>query len=197
MAVRELTQTILAKKSGWSSEIYKKIARHWQLYILIAFPTAFLITFNYIPMLGVQIAFKNYSFVKGFWKSPWAGMEYFNSFFSSPYFWPVVKNTLRISIYTLLVATPMPIFLALCLNEVKHERYKRFVQMFTYKTYLLQNSLNLGTSEIIATYVYKIGLLNANYSFAVAVGLFNSFIGFILVLSMNFIAGKVSDTSLF
>jgi ABC-type polysaccharide transport system permease subunit len=57
LAVRELTQTILVKKSGWRSEIYKKIARHWQLYILIALPTAFLITFNYVPMLGAQIAF--------------------------------------------------------------------------------------------------------------------------------------------
>jgi putative aldouronate transport system permease protein len=65
------------------------------------------------------------------------------------------------------------------------------------KVYLLQNPLNLNTSEIIATYVYKNGLLDANYSFAAAVGLFNSVVNFILILIVNFVAKRVSDTSLF
>jgi putative aldouronate transport system permease protein len=65
------------------------------------------------------------------------------------------------------------------------------------KVYLLQNPLNLGSSEIIATYVYKNGLLDANFSFAAAVGLFNSGINFILIIIVNFVARRVSDISLF
>jgi putative aldouronate transport system permease protein len=65
------------------------------------------------------------------------------------------------------------------------------------KAYLLQNPLNLSTSEVISTYTYKIGILNADFSFGTAVGLFNSAVGFVLVLIVNFVARYVSDTTLF
>jgi putative aldouronate transport system permease protein len=270
-------------------------------------------------MLGAQIAFREFNPIQGMWHSPWVGMKQFDFFFNSPYFWPVINNTLRISIYSLLVGIPASIFLALALNEVKHVRFKKAVQMATYapyfistvvlvgmmeiilsptsgiygqfssligissprdilgspaafpslyvwsgiwqetgygaiiylaalsgvnpelyeaaridgasrikkimhidipaiqptiiilfilsiggllgvgfeKVYLLQNSLNQSTSEIISTYVYKIGLVDSNFSFAVAVGLFNSVIGFLLIIIANFIARKVSESSLF
>jgi putative aldouronate transport system permease protein len=236
----------------------------------------------------------------------------------SPYFWPLIQNTLTLSLYALLIGTPATVILALALNEVKHAAFKRAVQMVTYapyfistvvlvgmmeillsptngllnqltavvgvhppdllgsptafpslyvwsgvwqetgygaviylaalanvnlelyeaaridgasrwqkilyidfpairptviilailavgnlmgvgfeKVYLLQTPLNLSSSEIIATYVYKNGLLDANYSFAAAVGLFNSVVNFLLILIVNFIAKRVSNTSLF
>jgi putative aldouronate transport system permease protein len=300
-------------------DVIKKITRNWQLYLLIAVPTSFLIMFNYVPMLGAQIAFREFNPVQGIWGSPWVGLQQFSMFFHSPYFWPIIRNTLYLSIYSLLIGTPAAVILALALNEVKHERFKRIVQMFTYapyfistvvligmmniilsptaglysqfarlfgienpidilgsptafpslyvwsgiwqetgygaviylaalsnvnpelyeaskidgatrlqkilhidlpaikptiivlvvlsvggllsvgfeKVYLLQNTLNLSTSEVISTYVYKIGLVNANYSFATAVGLFNSVVGLILILLTNQVARRLSDTSLF
>ncbi len=317
-------QTIVANRSNVVAksrfkETLRRILKHWQLYLVIAVPTAFLITFNYVPMLGAQIAFKDYSPVKGIWGSPWVGLKEFKLFFKSPYFWPIISNTLTISIYYLIVSLPATIILALALNEVKHQRFKKIVQMFTYapyfistvvlvgmmdiilaptsglwgqvfrafgvqnvpnilgdpgafpslyvwsgiwqetgygaviylaalsnvnpelyeaakidgasrfkkmlyidlpaikptiivlfilavggilgvgfeKVYLLQNPLNLSTSEIIATYVYKIGLQNANFSFGVAVGLFNSVVGFLLIFTANMLSRKYSETSLF
>jgi putative aldouronate transport system permease protein len=296
-----------------------KMLSQWQLYLLISVPTAFLIVFNYLPMVGAQLAFRDYSPLQGIWGSPWIGTQEFTTFFASPYFWPVIKNTLVLGLYSLLAGTPAAIILALLLNEVKHGWFKRFTQTVTFfpyfisvvvlvgmmnillsptigvlaqvyalfgvhnppdllgdpnafaslyawsgvwqttgwsaviylaalatvdpslyeaaqidgasrlqrmlhidlaairptivvlvilaagsvmavgfeKVYLMQNPLNLSTSEVINTYVYKIGLLNDDFSFSSAVGLFNSAINFVLILVVNLVARRVSDTSLF
>ncbi|WP_374121349.1 ABC transporter permease [Paenibacillus sp. LHD-117] len=268
-------------------------------------------------MANAVLAFKDYNVIKGIWGSPWAGTKYFELFFRNPAFVTLIKNTLYISLYQLAVGFPIPILLALALNEVRSMRFKRTVQLFTYapffistvvmvsiimlflaprlgimntilgvfgmdavnflgdarwfrsvyvfsdiwqtagysaiiylaalagvdpslyeaakvdgasrlqkimnvdlpglmpaaviililsvgnimaigfeKMYLLQNPLNLSTSEIISTYVYKIGLLNANYSFATAVGLFNSVINLVLLIIVNALAKRASSTSL-
>src|SRR5690348_5757191 len=97
--------------------VLSKIARHWQLYILIAVPTAFLAIFNYWPMLGVQLAFRAYNPRLGMWGSPWAGMQEMNLWLQSPYFWPVLQNTIVIGVYSLIVGTCASIVLALALNE--------------------------------------------------------------------------------
>ncbi|WP_238358015.1 ABC transporter permease [Cohnella zeiphila] len=297
----------------------RSFVRHWPLYAIISLPTAFLIAFSYWPMLGVQIAFRDYSPVLGVWKSPWIGLQQFRSFISSPYFWPLVKNTLTLSVYYIVVSIPCSVILAIALNEVRSVRFKKLVQMFTYapyfistvilvgmiqiilsptngplalifhqfgvsnppnllasangfssiyvwsgiwqetgygaviylaalagvntdlyeaakidgatrvqkiryvdlpsisptmiillilsiggllsvgfeKVFLLQNNLNLSKSEIISTYVYKTGLINADFSFASAIGLFNSVVGLILISIVNYTARKVSDSSLF
>ncbi|WP_051251534.1 ABC transporter permease subunit [Paenibacillus harenae] len=303
------------KKSPRKTAV-KKIMRHWQFYLLILLPICFLITFNYYPMYGATVAFKDYNIVKGITGSPWAGFKHFIYFFEGPYFWLIIKNTLGISLYGLLVGFPIPIILALALNEVG-KRFKKFVQLVTYaphfistviivsmlslllgpqsgllnnflaslgmdrinfmgepgyfkslvvwsdlwqnagfsciiylaalsgidptlyeaakvdgasrwqkiinvdlpgifptivillilavgsimsvgfeKIYLMQNAANAGSSEIIATYVYKIGLLNSNISYATAVGLFNSIINLILLVSVNAVARKITKSSL-
>jgi putative aldouronate transport system permease protein len=295
----------------------KSLRKHWQLYLLIIPPLLYFIIFKYLPMVNVALAFKNYNVIKGIWGSPWVGMKYFDMFFQNPVFLSLLKNTLFISLYHLVVSFPIPILLALGLNEVRGARFKLTVQMITYapyfistvimvsiivlflnptqgvvnhaiqklglqpfdflgdpnmfrsvyvfsdvwqtagysaviylaalagidpslyeaakvdgasrlqkiwnvdlpgilptiviililnvgsvmalgfeKVYLLQNPLNIPTSEIIATYVYKVGLLNANYSFATAVGLFNSVINLILLVLVNSIAKRVSNNSL-
>lgn len=295
----------------------KKIRKHWQLYFLVAIPLIFLITFKYVPMAGIVIAFKDYSVVKGIAGSEWVGFKYFKYFFDGPNFALLMKNTLGLSLYGLVVGFICPIVLALALNEVQNARFKKLVQTVTYapyfistvimvsiiilflspstglvnnilglfgieatnfmgipsffksiyvwsdvwqntgyatiiylaalagidteqyeaakvdganrfqkilnvdlpgimpiiivllilnignimslgfeKIYLLQNNLNINSSEVIATYVYKVGLLGANFSFAAAVGLFNSIINFILIISANSISKRFSSSSL-
>ncbi|WP_052015730.1 ABC transporter permease [Alkalihalobacillus hemicellulosilyticus] len=295
----------------------KSFNRHWQFYLLIIPPVLYFIIFKYIPMVNSIIAFKDYNVVQGIWGSDWVGLKHFQLFFHNPQFWDLIRNTFVLSVYSLAVGFPIPIILALALNEIKNGFFKKTIQMVTYapyfistviivsmltlmfsprlgivnkilgyfglesinflgrpdlfrdiyvwsdvwqlagysaiiylaalssvdpshyeaakvdgatrlqkiiyidlpsivpvatiililsvgnimaigfeKVFLLQNPLNLQTSEVIATYVYKVGLLNANFSFATAVGLFNSVINLILLVSVNAFARKFSNSSL-
>ncbi|WP_440115385.1 ABC transporter permease [Paenibacillus sp. QZ-Y1] len=295
----------------------KSLKKHWELYLLVLPPVLYLLIFKYIPMVGVQIAFKDFSVVKGIWGSPWVGLKHFEAFFESPNFWLLIKNTIGISFYSLLAGFPIPILLALALNEIRTGYFKKTVQMVTYaphfistvvmvsiiilmlsphvgvvdklftflgfpmtnfmgipeyfksiyvwsgvwqgmgyssiiyiaalagvdpslyeaarmdgasrlrkiwhidlptlvpvtvimlilslgsimgvgfeKIYLMQNPLNTSASEVISTYVYKVGLIGANFSFSSAVGLFNSIINLILLVIVNGISRKVSQNSL-
>lgn len=295
----------------------RKMARHWQLYLVILLPLAYLIIFKYIPMAGIVIAFKDYNVVKGIFGSEWVGFKYFNQFFESPSFWVYMKNTLGISLYGLLIGFPAPIILALALNEIRNGLFKKSVQLVSYapyfistvvmvsilivnltpnvgiisklfhmlgventnfmgmpslfksiyvwsdvwqhtgygaiiyiaalagvnpelyeaakvdgasriqkilnvdipslipvsvillilntgnlmklgfeKIYLMQNPLNLATSEVISTYVYKVGLLGSSFSFSAAIGVFNSVINLILLILVNYIARRLSSNSL-
>ncbi|GEN55576.1 sugar ABC transporter permease [Halolactibacillus alkaliphilus] len=295
----------------------RKIIQNWQLYLFILPTVLYFIIFKYIPMYGIQIAFKDYVPSLGFAGSEWVGFDHFIRFFNSYYFWDLIKNTLGISVYELAVGFPLPIILALLLNEVKDSAYKRTVQTVTYaphfisvvviagmiiaflspttgiinsfiqllgfepipfmsdpkwfktvyvfsgvwqstgwgtiiylsalsgvdpqqheaaiidgatrlqrilyiniptiiptmtillimnlgnimamgfeKILLLQNPLNKSASNVIATFVYEAGLLDAQYSFAAAIGLFNAVINAILLITVNHIAKKTSETSL-
>lgn len=295
----------------------RKMARHWQLYLVILLPIAYLIIFKYVPMAGIVIAFKDYNVIKGIFGSEWIGLKYFKQFFESPNFWLYMKNTLGISFYGLLVGFPAPIILALALNEVRNGLFKKSVQLVSYapyfistvimvsilivnltpnvgivsklfqmlgventnfmgipslfksiyvwsdvwqhtgygaiiyiaalagvnpelyeaarvdgasriqkiinvdipslipvsvillilnlgnlmklgfeKIYLMQNPLNLATSEVISTYVYKVGLLGSSFSFSAAIGVFNSVINLTLLIVVNYIARKISNNSL-
>lgn len=296
----------------------KKIASSWQLYVLILPAFVYFLVFHYGPMYGVQIAFKNYMPSLGIWGSPWVGLDHFKRFFDSYYFWDLIRNTVGISLYSLVVGFPLPIILALALNEVKDGPFKKSVQTITYaphfisvvvivgmiiaflspssgilnnalqfigfeskaymedpawfktiyvlsgvwqstgwssviymaalsgidpqlheaatidgasriqrlwninlpylmptmiillimnfgsvmsvgheKVLLMQNPLNMPSSNIIATFTYQQGLLDAQFSYAAAIGLFNSAINAILLLFVNKISQKVSETSLF
>lgn len=295
----------------------KSFRKHWQLYLIVIPPALFFLIFKYYPMLNAILAFKDYNVTKGIWGSPWVGFKHFKLFFDNPIFWTLIKNTLLISGYLLIVGFPIPILLALALNEIRNGKFKRFVQLVSFapyfistvvmvsiimlflaprlgfvnvamnhfglgsinflgepgmfrsiyvwsdiwqtagysaviflaalagvdpslyeaakvdgasrfqkirhidlpgimptitivfilnvgsvmslgfeKIYLLQNPLNKMNSEVIATYVYQIGLLNANYSFATAVGLFNSVINLILLVGVNMVAKRLSNTSI-
>nr|WP_246239666.1 MULTISPECIES: ABC transporter permease subunit [Paenibacillus] len=98
---------------------------------------AYYVLFHYAPMYGALIAFKNYSPMKGIMDSPWVGLAHFESFFSSYYFWRIFKNTILISLYSLLFEFPMPILLALLLNEVKNKTFKKTAQSITYMPYFI------------------------------------------------------------
>ena len=303
--------TNMGRTSNWN-----KVMRNWQLYVLILPALLYFILFNYVPMYGVQIAFKDFIANKGIWGSPWAGLKHFRNFFQTYSSRRVIGNTLSLSLYSLAAGFPMPILLALMLNEVKNTHFKKLVQNVTYaphfistvvmvgilliffsptgivnqlgkligvkptmflgkdylfrhlyvwtnvwqsmgwgsiiylaalsgidpqlseaaivdgasrfqriwhinlpgilptiiimlilnvgsvmnvgfeKAFLMQNTLNLKYSEIISTYVYKTGLVNANYSFSAAVDLFNTVINLILLVIVNKISKTVSDVYL-
>lgn len=293
------------------------LRRSAPLYLLMLPSVIILVLFTYLPMYGVTIAFKDFTPADGILGSHWAGFKYFVQFFHSYQFWPTIKNTLVISIYTIVVTFPLPIILALMCNQMKALKFKKFFQVTTYlphfistvvmcgmiilflspstgiianivalfgfklpnlmgsatafpsiyvwtevwqhcgwdsilyiatlsavdpslyeaatmdgaskwhkvlhidlpsllptaiimfilrmgsvmsvgfeKVYLLQNTLNSSTSEIISTYVYKMGLVSNQYSLSAAIGLFNNIINLVLLIVVNQISRKVSDTSL-
>ena len=304
-------------RKGWRYRARRSWQRHWQLYLLILPPLAYFAIFKYWPMVNAVIAFKNYNVVAGVWGSPWAGLKHFNSFFGNPVFWQLIRNTFTLSAYYILASFPIPIILALALNEVRLRAFKQTVQLVTYapyfistvvivsmtililspriglagdvfgffgipavdvlaradyfrhvyvwsdiwqtagysaviyiaalssidpslyeaakvdgasriqkiihvdipglmptaiiililgvgnimqvgfeKAFLLQNPLNLSQSEIISTYVYKTGLLNANFSLATAINLFNAVINLVLLVGVNALAKRVTGRSL-
>jgi ABC-type polysaccharide transport system, permease component len=292
--------------------------RNWQLYLFLLPALVYFAVFRYAPMVGLQIAFKDYAASLGFWGSPWVGLEHFRRFFSSAEFLRLLSNTIVLSLYQLAVMFPLPILLALMINQLKSQRFRRVVQTVIYaphfistvtlvgilfvflsprngmvnslivalggksifflgdplwfrhlyvissawqdagwgtivylaaltsispelheaaiidgasklqrikhidlpgimptavimlilnlgnlmsigfeKSFLMQTSLNISRSEIISTYVYKVGLLGAQFSFATAVGLFNSAINLVLILTVNKITKRLGEVSLF
>ncbi len=287
------------------------------LYLLLLPSFVIFVLFTYYPMYGVIIAFKNFTPAEGILGSEWVGLQNFIQYFNSYQFWPTIRNTIVISLYTILVTFPLPIVLALMCNQIRGKRFKKFFQISTYlphfistvvmcgmiilflspstgiisklaelfgitlpnlmgmpsafpsvyvwteawqhigwdsilyiatlsavdptlyeaatmdgaskwkrmihidipallptatimfilrmgsvmsvgfeKIYLLQNTLNGSTSEIISTYVYKMGLVSNQYSLSSAIGLFNNVINLALLLLVNWISKKLSDTSL-
>lgn len=296
----------------------RKIKSNIPLYVLLFPSIILLIMFAYIPMLGLVIAFKDYSPANGIINSPWVGFKYFTQFFNSVQFGTTMMNTLKISIYSILVGFPLPILLALLCNQLRTGKFKKVFQVTTYlphfistmvmcgmiilflspnsglianifkslgwtmpnllskpdsfagvyvwsdvwqhigwdsiiylaalsaidptyyeaatmdgasrmqkilnidlplllptamillilragsllsigfeKVLLLQNPLNLAGSEVISTYVYKVGMLNFQYSYSTAIGLFNTVVNLIILLSVNWFSKRYTKTGLF
>lgn len=122
----------------------KMVKYHWQLYLIILLPLLYLIVFKYVPMCGILIAFKKYSITKGIWGSPWVGLKYFKQFFSTPSCITTIKNTIGISLYFLIAGFPLPIILAIALNEAKSKLFKKTVQMVTYAPYFISTVVMVG-----------------------------------------------------
>lgn len=298
------------------SAVAKKIRKSLPYYVLVLLPLVYLLVFRYYPMLGVQIAFKNFKVRGGIWGSPWIGLKHFRDFFGSATAGKIILNTFLLSAYYLVASFPIPILLAICLNECRSDKFRKFTQMITYmpyfistvvpvsmilqftdistgivnqiltalgaapknfmgniqyfrglyvwtgvwqsmgysaivylaaltgvpqdlyeaarvdgaskirrilaidipyiaptiitlfilntgsilsigfeKIYLMQNSINTPVSEVISTYVYKIGVLQFNYSYSTAVGLFNSVVNLIMLLVVNTLSDRVSKVS--
>ena len=115
--------------------LFDHVKREWQIYVLITPMIIWFLLFLYTPMYGLQIAFKDYSIFKGVAKSPWAGLEHFETLFSNSQFIRAVKNTVITSGLTLLFGFPMPIILALMFNEILNATFKRrHKQSFTCRT---------------------------------------------------------------
>ena len=311
-----MSNTVLKKQREKSRKL-SNIMQNKALYVMVLPALVFFALFNYWPMYGVQIAFRNFSFANGITGSKWVGMKWFNFFFKANQFPVIVRNTLLLSLYDLAAGFPFPILLALIMHNVPSKRFRRVTQTATYmphfisvvvlvgmmscmfsvnsgwfstivralggtpvqlmgeakyfrhvyvwsgvwqnmgwnsiiymaalsgidptlyeagrvdgasrwqmlwritlpclapticimlilqcgrlmslgyeKIYLMQNDLNIAASEVISTYVYKSGLINAEYSFSTAVGLSQSIVSFVLVAIVNIVARRVSETSL-
>lgn len=297
----------------------KRLKKSVPYYVLILVPLAVLLLFKYYPMYGITLAFKDYRVSQGIAGSPWTEplLRHFTRFLTAPSAVRVITNTLRISLYSLIAGFPFPILLAIALNEMRHKRLKKVIQMITYmpyfistvvlvsmviqftdlsygfvnqiitklggtpvnfmgnkenfihiyvwtgvwqaagynavvylaalsgvsqdlydaavvdgaskvkrilhidipciaptiiilfilntgsilsvgfeKIYLMQNNTNLSVSEVISTYVYRMGLVNNNYSYSTAVGLFNAVVNCVMLIVCNTVARRVSDVSL-
>lgn len=145
------------REKKWKS-IRHKAKINWELYVIIAIPIVWLLVFCYYPMYGVQIAFRKFSALKGITGSPWVGLANFTRFFKSYNFAGVIKNTLSISLYDLVMGFPFPIILAILLNNCLKPRFKKFVQIVTYMPYFISTVVMVGI--IIQFLSPKVGIIN-------------------------------------
>lgn len=139
---KSATTTLTANKRR--NGLWKQICRRWQLYLFLIVPLAWLITFCYIPMGGVQIAFKNYMPRKGIFDSEWVGWTHFITFFKSFYFGRTVGNTLRVSLYSLVCSFPLSIIFALMMNLIINPKFKKVVQTITYMPHFISVVVLVG-----------------------------------------------------
>lgn len=154
-----MTAKVVNKPSAAARFMRKRVLSNWQLLAMILIPLAWYIIFCYTPMAGVQIAFKNFKARAGIWGSPWATPFYkhFARYFSSYYAWSTIWNTLALNLGCLAIGFPMPIILALLLNEIHHSGFKRTVQTITYMPYFISLVV---TCSIIKIYCQENGLFS-------------------------------------
>ena len=134
------------------------VKSNWQLYVMVLLPVIWIIMFRYCPMYGIQIAFKNYMPVKGITGSEWVGLKHFTRFVKSSQFLMINKNTLAISLYQIVLTVKLPIILAIGLNYVKNERFKKSVQMVSYLPHFI--SVVILVSMINLIFNTQSGIVN-------------------------------------
>lgn len=143
--MNSLENKILTKKT-----LGKRVSEHWLAYLMILPTVIWYIVWNYFPMYGIIIAFKKYSIFKGVWGSEWVGLKNFTDFFSSPYAWRVIRNTLTINVYSLATVFPLTIVLALLLNEIRSKKFKSGVQTMLYLPHFISTVVVAG---IVVTFL--------------------------------------------
>lgn len=124
-------------KAAPKPSFLKQFWKQWDLQSMVIPGVIFIFIFSYIPMYGVLMAFQKYDIFAGIWKSEWAGLDNFRMFFQAPEFLNVMRNTIAISLFKLVITFPAPILLALMLNEVRHMAFKRIIQTVSYLPYFL------------------------------------------------------------
>ena len=149
------------KKEKWS--LRQDFRKRWQLYLMLLLPVLYILIFCYVPMGGIIISFKDYSFRKGILGSPWVGLKYFKQFFGSPDIGMLLKNTLIISFYQLIVTFPAPIILALALHIIGNDRFKKFMQTVTYAPYFISTVVLVGI--VLQCLHLNIGIVNTILEF--------------------------------
>lgn len=115
----------------------KRILDNWQLYAMLLIPVVLTIIYKYIPMYGIQIAFRDYKASRGYLGSEWVGLKWFERFFSSPNCIRMIKNTVLLSLYGLLWSFPVPVILALLINQLRFKKFKRVVQTILYAPHFI------------------------------------------------------------
>ena len=145
-------------KPSLGARLRKELGQRGRLYIMLALPLAYLIVFSYIPMGSLVIAFQDYSIRRGMLGSNWVGLKHFQKIFSTPMFMQLLRNTLQLSVYSFLASFPVPILLALALNECQSIHFKKMVQTITYAPYFL--STVVVVSIMTQFFHTRIGLVN-------------------------------------
>ena len=131
--------------------LLRDIVRDKYLYLMLLPGVLYFIVFKYIPMFGLVMAFQDYKPFLGFIDSPWVGFKHFERFFSEPQFWMLFRNTALLALYSLVFYFPLPILLALMLNEVRHEAYKRTIQTFVYVPHFVSWVVVVGIFYLLFT----------------------------------------------
>ena len=126
----------------------KRILDNWQLYAMLLIPVVVTIIYKYAPMYGIQIAFRDYKASQGMFGSEWVGLQWFERFFSSPNCIRMIKNTILLSLYGLLWSFPIPIILALMINQLRFHRFKRIVQTVLYAPHFISTVVVCGMIRI-------------------------------------------------
>ena len=138
-----------AARTGTLARLRRDLCVNWRLYVLALPAIVAIILFRYAPMYGLQIAFKNFRPIKGIWGSEWVGLKYFEQFVNSYQFWKLLTNTLTLSIYSIVANFPAPILLALMLNQLRSERYKKLVQTVTYMPHFISMVVLVGMLNVL------------------------------------------------
>ena len=137
-----------------------KLLKYWQLYLLVLPAVIHTLIFDYGPMYGIIIAFKDFRVSKGYWGSEWVGFDHFIRFLTYPDFWKMIKNTLSLSLYN-LATFPLAIILALLINEIRNTAFKKTVQMITYAPYFLSTVVLCG---MVSLFVGREGIIGQLYT---------------------------------
>lgn len=157
MKKKKQVETVDLRKRSSFSKTVAYIKRNATLYIMLIPFLLWMLIFQYKPMWGLQIAFKDYSLFGGMAESPWVGLENFKTFLTGPYFWRLLGNTFMIGLYGLLYGFTVPILLALLLNEVKNKYYKKTIQTAVYMPYFISTVVVAG---IVTNILSPTGLVN-------------------------------------
>jgi len=131
------------------SKYAKDFRKNWQLYVMVLLPVVYILIFAYMPMYGLQIAFRNYNALDGIMGSKFVGLMWFKRFFNSPWFWRYMRNTLAISVYNIALSWPLPIFLALCFNVVTNKIFKNSVQFISYLPNFISTVVLVGMVNVL------------------------------------------------
>lgn len=138
------------KKSAFSRTL-KTIVQEYQVYLLLLPTLAYFVIFCYAPMYGAQIAFKDFTPVKGILGSPWVGFKHFVRFFENPYFWEILRNTFFISLYSLVAGFPLPILFAIMLNYQKTLWFKKCVQTVSFAPHFISTVVIVGMLKLFTS----------------------------------------------
>ncbi len=131
-----------------NKSVSQRIRAYWQLYLMLLIPVVLTVIYKYIPMYGIQIAFRNYKANRGYLGSEWVGLQWFERFFKSPNCVRMIKNTILLSFYSLLWSFPVPILLALLINQLRFNKFKRTVQTVLYAPHFISTMVVCGMIRI-------------------------------------------------
>jgi multiple sugar transport system permease protein/putative aldouronate transport system permease protein len=140
------------RRNRWQS-----LRNNWQLWVMITPPLVWLVIYQYLPMWGVQIAFRDYTFAGGISGSPWVGWKHFEAFVNAFNFWTIIRNTIVLNVYSLVAGFPLPIVLALALNYVGQAWFKKTTQLVSYAPHFISTVIIVG---MLFQFVATDGIVN-------------------------------------